>query len=124
MGQSQPLTPTCVLVIESDPVLMMGMVDFVEQAGCQAVEAMTVDEAVAILETRTDIRTVFADLDMRGSIPGMKLALSIRDRWPPIELLLISAQPWKADQLPSRGVCLSKPFDRRKIVAALRNFAG
>ena len=123
MGQSQPLPPVYVLVVESDPLLMMGMVNFVEQAGCEPVEAMTVDEAVCILETRTDIRTVFTDLDMRGSIPGMKLALSIRDRWPPIELLMTSVEPWKADELPARGVFVGKPFDRRKIVAALRQFA-
>lgn len=123
MGQATAPSPIYVLVMESDPVLMMGMVDFVEQAGCEAVEATSVDEAIGILEVRTDIRTVFTDLDMRGSIPGMKLALSIRDRWPPIELLITSSQPWKADQLPERGVFVGKPFDRRKIVAALRRFA-
>lgn len=122
MASSKPPRPTFVLVVENDPVLMMGMVDFVEQAGCEPVEATTVDEAIAVLESRTDIRIVFTDLDMRGSIPGMKLALSIRDRWPPVELLMTSAQPWKADELPTRGVFVGKPFDRRKIVAALQKF--
>lgn len=123
MGQKTAPSPTYVLVMESDPVLMMGMVDFVEQAGCEAVEAASVDEAIGILEVRTDIRTVFTDLDMRGSVQGMRLALSIRDRWPPIELLITSSEPWKADQLPERGIFVGKPFDRREIVAALRRFA-
>ncbi len=66
-----------VLVVEDDPILMMALVDFVENAGCKAIEASTIVEAIYILETRLDIRTVFTDLDMRGSTAGMALALSI-----------------------------------------------
>lgn len=116
-------SPTIVLIVEEQPILMMSLVDYVEEAGCEAVEACSVEEAISILESRSDIRTVFTDLDMRGSTAGMKLALSIRDRWPPIELLLISSQPWKDDELPHRGVLMGKPFDRRRIVEQLRRFA-
>jgi CheY-like chemotaxis protein len=123
MAQSQPPRPCYVLVVEDDPILMMGMVDYVESAGCVAVEATSVAEAINLLETRTDIRTVFTDLDMRGSTAGMQLALSIRDRWPPIELIMVSSRPWDSAQVPERGVVLSKPFDRRKIEAAIRRFA-
>ena len=115
--------PAIVLVVEDDPILMLALVDFVEEAGCEAVEVSSVDEAIRTLESRMDIRTVFTDLDMRGSTAGMKLALSIRDRWPPIELLLISSQPWDDQDLPHRGVLLGKPFDRRRIVGQLRRFA-
>lgn len=124
MAQSQPPNPTYVLVVEDDPILMMALVDFVERAGCEAVEATTVVEAIQILEARADIRTVFADLDMRGSTFGMQIALTIRDRWPPIELLMVSSQPWDEAQIPERGVVLGKPFDRRKIEAVIRKFAG
>lgn len=123
MGQRLPPPRTIVLVVEDDPILMMALVEFVEDAGCEAIEAHTVAEALRILETRTDIRTVFTDLDMRGSTAGMKLAVAIRDRWPPIELLMISSQPWDKDQIPARGVVLGKPFDRRRIVAAIQRFA-
>ncbi|WP_245501345.1 response regulator [Lichenibacterium minor] len=111
------------LVVEADPLLMLSLVDFVEEAGCEAVEAHDVDEAIRVLEARADIRTVFTDLDMRGSMAGMRMALAIRDRWPPIELLLISSQPWKDVGLPHRGVLLGKPFDRIRIVDTLRRFA-
>ena len=53
----------------------------------------------------------------------MKMALAIRDRWPPIELLMVSSMPWTAGDLPSRGVLLGKPFDQRRIVAALKKMA-
>lgn len=123
MGQAQPPAPTVVLVVEDDPILMMALVEFVEDAGCEPVEATSVAEAIQILEARTDIRTVFTDLDMRGSTVGMRLAVSIRDRWPPIELLMITSQPWDVSQIPARGLVLSKPFDRRKIVQAIQRFA-
>lgn len=115
--------PIIVLIVEDQPLLMLSLTDFVEEAGCEVVEAPSVDEALRILEHRTDIRTVLTDLDMRGSTAGMKLALSIRDRWPPIELLLISSRPWDDEKLPHRGVLFGKPFDRRKIVDQLRRFA-
>ncbi|WP_342154511.1 response regulator [Methylorubrum sp. SB2] len=123
MAQSKVPAPTQVLCVEDDPILMLAMIEFVENAGCEAVEATSVAEAIGILETRTDIRTVFTDLDMRGSTAGMRLAVAIRDRWPPIELVMISSQPWDASQIPARGVVLGKPFDRRKIEATIRRFA-
>lgn len=123
MAYADPPRPTYVLVVEDDPILMMAMVDYVDSAGCEAVEATTVAEAIRFLETRADIRTVFTDLDMRGSTAGMRLALSIRDRWPPIELLMISSQPWDTAQIPDRGIVLGKPFDRRRIIAAIRQFS-
>ena len=119
----QPTGPTIVLVVEDDPILMMTLVDYVAAAGCEALEATSVADAIRILEDRSDVRTVFADLDMRGSTAGMKLAAAIRHRWPPIELLLISSQPWHVEQLPERGVLVGKPFDERKIVRAIRHFA-
>ncbi|KAB0676282.1 response regulator [Aureimonas leprariae] len=122
-SQSRPSLPI-VLVVEDDPILMMAMVDFVEKAGCEAIEATNVVEAIKILETRTDVRTVFTDLDMRGSTAGMKLAVAVRDRWPPVELVLVSSRPWAEHDLPARGVLFGKPFDERRIVSTIRKFAG
>lgn len=112
---------TPVLVVEDDPILMMSLVDFVEEAGFEAIEASDADHAMELLETRDDIRTVFTDLDTRNAEAGMRMALAIRDRWPSIELLMISSQAWSVEGLPLRGVLLDKPFDQRRIVATLRH---
>ena len=123
--QAPPSVPPSahVLVVEDDPILMMALVEFVEDAGCGAIEASTAAEAIGILETRLDIRAVLTDLDMRGSSAGMTLAAAIRHRWPPLDLLMVSSQPWDAAQIPARGIVLGKPFDRRRIVAALQKSA-
>jgi CheY-like chemotaxis protein len=107
MGQSAPIKRHVVLVVEDEPLLMMSAVDIVENAGFEAVEAGNADEAVRILESRTDIRIVLTDIDMPGSINGLKLAAAVRDRWPPIEIIIVSGhvRP-KDDELP-RGRCSS-----------------
>jgi two-component system, response regulator PdtaR len=62
----------------------------IEKAGYKIVEALNADEAIAILEMREDIRMVVTDVEMPGSMNGIKLARVIRDRWPPIELIVTS----------------------------------
>ncbi|MGU3663738.1 response regulator [Methylobacterium sp. A49B] len=119
-----PPTKHVVLVVEDEPMQRMMAVDLVEDAGYEAVQAMGSNDAVCILESRPDIRIVFTDIDMPGGLDGMKLAALIRDRWPPIELIIISGKrrPSPAD-LPKRGVFFSKPYKREEITAALRRFA-
>jgi DNA-binding LytR/AlgR family response regulator len=103
---------------------MMAAVDLVEEAGFEAIEAVNADEAVLILERRTVIRIVFTDIDMPDSINGLKLAAAVRDRWPAIDIVLVSGhvKP-RPDELPARSVFYSKPFDERNVTAALQSFA-
>ena len=123
MALSSTLSPM-VLVVEDEPLLRMHAVDLVEEAGCRAVEAGNADEAYAILLARADIRVVFTDIDMPGSMDGLKLAVLIRERWPPIELIIASGHLSPRDhEVPVRGRFFAKPFDDRQIVEALQHFA-
>ncbi len=65
----------------------MDATDFLESAGLVVVEARNADEAILILEQRDDIHLIFTDINMPGSMDGLKLAHFVRGRWPPIELL-------------------------------------
>ncbi len=113
-----------VLVVEDEPLLRMAGADMIENAGFDVVEAANATEAVRILETRPDIRIVFSDIDMPAGINGMRLAAIIRDRWPPIEIILVSGQfqPAAVD-LPVRTVFFQKPYREAEIVAQLHKFA-
>jgi two-component sensor histidine kinase len=75
--------PAVVLVVEDEMLLRMRAVDMVEDAGFTSVEALDADEAVAILESRSDIALLFTDIQMPGSMDGLKLAHAVRERWPP-----------------------------------------
>ena len=99
-------------------------VDLVEAAGYRAIEASNADEAIAILEARKDIRIVFTDIDMPGSMNGLKLARAVRDRWPPIELTLTSGHfDVPESDIPKGGLFFSKPYRDDEIVSALHKFA-
>src|SRR6476661_1722113 len=102
----------------------MHAADLVEGAGYRAIEASNADEAIAILEIRKDIRIVFTDIDMPGSMDGLKLARAIRDRWPPIELILTSGYvDVPESEVPERGVFFSKPYRDQEIISVLQKFA-
>ena len=105
-----------VLVVEDELFSRWRAIDLVEQAGYAA---------IAILEARKDIRIVFTDIDMPGSMDGLKLAHAIRKRWPPIELILTSGHfDISEDKIPERGRFFAKPYRDHEVISALRNFAG
>jgi CheY-like chemotaxis protein len=115
---------TVVLLVEDEPLLLMAAVAMVDHAGFEAVEAANAAQAIEILESRTDIRIVFSDIDMPQGIDGARLAAIIRDRWPPIEIILTSGFVEASRvQLPTRGLFFSKPYDERQVIAAMRKFA-
>jgi CheY-like chemotaxis protein len=114
-----------VLVVEDEPLMRMHAVSLVVDAGFDTVEASNADEAIAILEARKDIRIVFTDINMPGSMDGLRLAHAIRRRWPPIELILASGD-FQVDEneLPTRGRFLPKPYDPAAVISALNELAG
>ena len=124
ISQTNPSSRPCVLVVEDEFFCRFHAVDLVEAAGFSAIEASNADEAIAILEARKDIRIVFTDIDMPGSMDGLKLARAIRDRWPPIELILTSGHfDVPKSDIPERGLFFSKPYRDQEIVSALQKFA-
>ena len=124
MGEVWKERRTVVLVVEDEPILRMMAVDMVEDAGFEAVEAADAIQAVSILESRTDVRIVFTDIDMPRGMDGMMLAAAVRDRWPPIEIILTSGHVNAADvRLPPRGVFFAKPYMVEKVVAALNRMS-
>ena len=84
--------PPVVLVVEDDRLLRLLAVEIVEDAGLVAVEAANADEAIAILERRVDIALIFTDVDMPGTMDGLKLAHAVRRRWPPIKIIIVSGK--------------------------------
>ena len=91
-----------------------------EDAGFATLEAGSADEAIAHLETNTDIRAVFTDIDLPGDMDGMRLAAAIRERWPPVELIVTSGHiTVEKGQLPERGHFLPKPYTSQQLTRVL-----
>lgn len=109
-----------VLVVEDNTIIRMGAIDLVISAGYEALEACDADEAIRILESRDDIDLVFTDVQMPGTMDGFKLCHYIRDRWPPVKLIVASgAAILKESILPLGSKFFSKPYDDRTITEVM-----
>ena len=114
-----------VLVVEDEFLIRMDAVDMVRAAGFDAVEASNADEAIDILTSRFDIAVVFTDIQMPGSMDGLRLAAAVRDRWPPIKIITASGRVRVGDDdLPSGSRFLPKPYSGREVAAHLKELTG
>jgi len=109
-----------VLVVEDETIVRLGAVDMLTDAGFRVVEAASADEAITILEARHDVRVVVTDVQMPGSMDGLKLAATIRNRWPPIALVVTSGRIFaRPEDLPERGRFLQKPYSGSRLIEAI-----
>jgi CheY-like chemotaxis protein len=110
-----------ILVVEDEALVRLDAIDMLNDAGFRVIEATNADEAIAILEKRPDIRVVVTDIQMPGSMDGLKLAATIRNRWPPIALIVTSGRvSVKPQDLPERGRFLPKPYTGLNLVEAIQ----
>ena len=118
-------SPPIVLVVEDEMVLRMRAVDIVEDAGFVPIEAISADEALQILESRDDIRVLFTDIQMPGSMDGLKLAHATHARWPHIKIILVSGQIAVTDaDKPEDSRFFPKPLEILKMVLELQDMVG
>jgi two-component sensor histidine kinase/DNA-binding NarL/FixJ family response regulator len=111
--------------VEDEMVLRMRAVDIVEDAGFTAVEAVNADEALAILESRSDISLLLSDIQMPGSMDGLKLAHAVHERWPSIKIILVSGQIKLADRdRPADSRFFGKPLEVKQMIAELQEMVG
>jgi two-component sensor histidine kinase/ActR/RegA family two-component response regulator len=125
MSSNQVAPTTNVLVVEDEMVLRMRAVDIVEDAGFTAVEAVNADEALSILESRSDISLLFSDIQMPGTMDGLKLAYAVHDRWPDIKIILVSGQVKLTDaERPTDSRFFGKPLDVKRMINELQEMVG
>ena len=113
-----------VLVVDDEPLIRMSLGAFFEDEGYTVIEADSADTAIATLECHAAIHIVITDVQMPGSMDGLKLAHFVRDRWPPTILIVSSgvARLTGAD-LPSRSAFVAKPVDLQHIVQAIEQLS-
>ena len=120
MGLVEPKRPV-VLIVEDEFLLRMDAVEMVKAAGFEVLEAASADQAIEILEARRDITVMFTDIQMPGSMDGLKLARAVRGRWPPIKIVATSGHLDIAEtDLPEGGRFLPKPYNPAQVTGLLR----
>lgn len=114
-------SPVRVLVVEDETFTLMDAAETLRMAGFEIFEAANADQAIQILERDSDIRLVFTDIEMPGSMNGLKLAAYVRDRWPPVKIIAASGHfKNQAGDLPANARFFSKPYHSDQIISAIR----
>jgi CheY-like chemotaxis protein len=112
-----------VLIVESEALIRMSAAHMAEDAGFLSLDVGNADAAIEVLEKRRDVRAVFTDINMSGTMNGLKLVHAIRGRWPPIHLIVTSGLN-VAEKLLANGRFILKPYSAEQIAAALSELFG
>ena len=124
MGQTFNPTTFAVLVVEDDALLRAEAVDLCIEASFSTYEARNADQAIRILERHSEIRVLFTDIEMEGSMDGLRLAHAVRERWPPVSIMITSGRrKVTKEDLPENGLFFAKPYPPDEIVEALNGIA-
>ncbi|MDO5758100.1 MAG: response regulator [Rhodobacterales bacterium] len=100
-----------VLVVEDEILIRMDVVDIIEDAGYKTYEAGTADAAVKLMERHGDIGILFTDVELPGSMDGLRLAAHIRDGWPPVVIIIASGNIGiQKTAMPEGATFLAKPY--------------
>jgi DNA-binding NtrC family response regulator len=113
-----------VLVVEDEPLVRLEIVMTFEDAGFKVYEADSAEESSEILERQPEIRAVFTDIELRGTMDGLELAHHVRRRWPPTILVLGSGRIHpSAEAIPPNAAFIPKPYGEGKIAELARGIS-
>jgi CheY-like chemotaxis protein len=113
-----------VLVVEDEPLIRLGLASAIEEAGYDVAEAANASEAIRLLE-RDRVELVLTDVDMPGGMDGIQLAHYVRDRWPPVRLIVISGKVGvKPGELPAGARFMSKPYQEPQLLGLVQSMIG
>ena len=111
-----------VLIVEDEALLLFTIADELRDAGFTVYEASNADEAIRLLETRPRIDIMFTDIDMPGSMDGLRLSAAVRDRWPPVKIIVTSGKSNPGPgALPEGGVFMPKPYVPERLTATIND---
>ncbi len=113
--------PIIVLIVEDEALVRETAVDVLGDAGFQVLEAGNGHDALALLESNPDVRVLFTDLNMPGSMDGLMLAFMASVRWPHLALIISSGNmPPKSETLPRSSIFIRKPYELERVIRLVR----
>ena len=117
------MEPGKVLIVEDEPLITFAVSEGLMERGYTVLTALSAAEAICLLETYPDIRTAFIDIEMPGSMNGLKLAAAVHDRWPPVNIIITTGKnrPEK-EEMPTKSVFIPKPYLPEQVLNAVSSF--
>jgi CheY-like chemotaxis protein len=112
-----------ILIVEDDALLRVDAVVMIEAEGFKTIEATNADDAITLLESHADIAVIFTDIQIPGSMDGLKLAAAVKERWPPIKIIATSGRARVGiSDLPDGGRFIPKPYTGFQVSTVIREF--
>ena len=125
MTEDTVLSERSILVVDDEALIRINLAAFFEDEGFQVFEAGNADEAIGILAANPSIQVVLTDVQMPGSMDGVKLAHYVHKRFPPTLLVVASgAVRLTAADLPEHSMFIAKPFDPRFVLGEIDRLNG
>lgn len=113
-----------VLVVEDDSLIRVSIASDLEDAGYFVHEASNAAEALHKLKRFPAISIMFTDIAMPGDMDGLKLALAVRDRWPPIHIMVTTAlKGITAADLPAQARFFPKPYNPDAVMRSIHELS-
>jgi CheY-like chemotaxis protein len=110
-----------ILIVEDETLPRLYLGEVLERAGYQVVSAANADEAIEVLKSRDDIHTIITDINMPRSMDGLRLAAAVKDRWPPIKIIIATGKEApRREEMPVDSQFLPKPYAPDRVLAAVR----
>jgi len=82
---------------------------------------LIVEDEFLLRMDAADITVIFTDIQMPGSMDGLKLARAVRGRWPPIKIVATSGHIDVSEtDLPEGGRFLAKPYSPKQLTGVLQ----
>ena len=118
--QMSKILPNALIVVVDDDVFeRMGASFMFVDAGYRVLEAEDADEALRFFETNADIRLLFTDVSMPGSMSGSDLAHQVAERWPGVGIIVTSGRP-RPHKLPLSMLFHDKPYEPAAVLRQAR----
>ena len=116
------MTWIAALVVEDEALVRFALAQSLEAEGYKAFEAADAAEAIAVMEAHPEIRVVFTDIQMPGTMDGLALSHYVRKRWPPTIIIVSSGRcSPQEDEMASGARFLPKPYLPQALVSVLHD---
>ncbi len=120
MAQFARLSHPTVLIVESEALVRLELSDQLGEAGLRVLTASNADGEIILLDSHSEIELMVTDIVMGGDMNGLRLAHHVRDRWPPVKIVVTSGLGDIApEDLPRGALYLRKPFSPAVLSAAM-----
>ena len=110
--------PARILVVEDEVLVRALIAEELRLAGFSVIEADRADDALTYIGAGEQVDLVFSDIQTPGSLDGLQLAETLRDKYPDIPVILTSGNA------PTRHVGIveafvPKPYDVTQTIALM-----